>query len=777
MTNARNKTALACPGTAEQSSNTMSETVFNKVDYTLASLLGEIELGQIGLPDIQRPFVWTNSKVRDLFDSIYRGYPVGYFLFWQSVAPGGARQIGIGSKQVSPSLLIVDGQQRLTALFAVTRGVEVVREDYSRERIEISFSPLDGTFEVADAATRRDPRFIPSISALWAKNADLFQIANEYVEGLRDSRTAGGETLSSTEVQKVQRAIQRLANLTSYPFTALVLFPTIDEEQVGEVFVRINSQGKSLNQSDFILTLMSVFWDEGRTALEEFCRQSRQPSRTRGTPHNNFIDPIPDQLLRVAVGLGFRRARLKNVYSLLRGKDLETGEFSPAQRQAQFEVLRAAQAEVLDTQHWHDFLSILPIAGFRSGAYISSLNALLMAYILYLIGRIHYKVDPFVLKQMIAQWFFMSSLTARYTGGSPETAMERDLGALRELKTSKQFVDWMQGNIQVELTNDFWSITLPNRLKTSAARSPTLFAYYAALVLLDARVLFSKKKVTDIFDPVHRPKRGAVERHHLFPKAYLKKAFGVTGIKAVNQIANSALVEWDDNVAISAGSPKEYAQRYAARFKGKELAEMYYWHALPPDWHDLTYDQLLEERGRLIAKVIKDGFYRLAGQGREPEPAAPEISRLIAAGEGPKIEFKSTVRTNLKTNQPDPEIEQAVLKTVAGFMNAQGGVLLVGVADDGKVLGLGADGFQNDDKMMLYLIDKAKARLGPHNAMFLEVKVDSVNGGRVMAVHCLPASKPVFLSDKSVERFYVRTLSSTTELKGSDAQHYISERF
>lgn len=120
----------------------MSNTLFTKVDYALGSLIDAIGNGQIGLPDIQRPFVWKNVKVRDLFNSMYRGYPVGYLLFWETGVKSGARKIGTDEKQLAPSRVIVDGQQRLTSLYAVIKGIAVVRESYANEKIEIAFNPL-----------------------------------------------------------------------------------------------------------------------------------------------------------------------------------------------------------------------------------------------------------------------------------------------------------------------------------------------------------------------------------------------------------------------------------------------------------------------------------------------------------------------------------------------------------------------------------------------------------------------------------------------------------
>ena len=339
----------------------MSQTVFTKVDYDLGSLLKYIELGEIGLPDIQRPFVWANAKVRDLFDSMYRGYPVGYLLLWQNGLPDD-RSIGTDVKQKPPRLVIVDGQQRLTSLYAVAKGVPVVRKNYDSERICIAFNPLEERFEVADAAIRRDKAFIPDISVIWCSETDIFEVADSYLAGLRGSReVADGET------KRIRKSITKLQSLLSFPFTALELAPHISEESVSDVFVRINSKGTPLNQADFILTLMSVFWDEGRAELERFCRDARKPTKGTASPFNHFIEPDPDQLLRVDVGVGFKRARLQHVYSVLRGKDMETGQFSDERREAQFEVLNEAQTRTLNVQYWHDFMNCIRMAASAAG--------------------------------------------------------------------------------------------------------------------------------------------------------------------------------------------------------------------------------------------------------------------------------------------------------------------------------------------------------------------------------------------------------------------------
>ena len=216
------------------------------------------------------------------FDSMYRGYPVGYFLFWQTGAEGvDTKVIGDTNKQKSPSLLIVDGQQRLTSLYAVIRREAVLRENFQREHIRVAFRPQSGTFAVPDATTERDPEYILDISEVF--NRPTHKTIGEYLKRLSAARD-----VTDAEEETVAEAIGRLAGLTNFPFIALELSQTCTEEQVADVFVRINSEGKKLNQSDIILTLMSVFWDDGRTELETFCRAARQPAgagqATPGSP-------------------------------------------------------------------------------------------------------------------------------------------------------------------------------------------------------------------------------------------------------------------------------------------------------------------------------------------------------------------------------------------------------------------------------------------------------------------------------------------------------------
>lgn len=596
----------------------MTRTQFRTTRFDLDHLVKNIDRGDVALPDLQRPFVWPNRKARDLLDSMLKGFPVGYLLFWATGAEAGTRAIGVDDKDEKvPRWLIIDGQQRLTSLYSVFTGHLVVREDYTESRIRIAFRPYDARFEVTDAAIEKDPEFLPDITALWK---DYRATVRGYLDRLETARGP----LDQAVRDEIDNQFDRVRDLRAYPFEVVELDAAMDAEAVADVFVRINSEGVTLNQADFILTLMSVFRDKARKQLEEFARAAKTPSVGQASSFNWYLQPQPDQLLRVAVAVAFRRAVLKHAYSILRGKDLETGGFSPQRREQQFDRLQTAQDHVINLLHWHEFLRCLEYAGFRGAKMISGQNSLLYSYALWLIGRVDYQVPLDRLKQIIARWFFMAHTTARYSG-SFETRFEADVARLAAIPAgdAEGFVATLDHVINDTLTTDYWAITLPNELATSAAKSPALLAYIAALNIHDADVLLSTSKVRSRLDPAITLKKG-IERHHLFPKGYLKTALGITDTKQVNQIANFALVDWSDNIAISDLAPVTYwPQQLATKgLAGDRLTTAMYWHALPDRWQDLPFQEFLAQRRKRMAFVVRDATARLADPNYRPDYAA-----------------------------------------------------------------------------------------------------------------------------------------------------------
>jgi hypothetical protein len=585
-----------------------SKMVFRKVDFRLSDLLSYINTGDIGLPDIQRPFVWKPTKVRDLFDSMYKGFPVGYLLLWNNQSQDNVKQIGVGNKEIAvPKFLVIDGQQRLTSLYSVINKKPILDQNYTDKRIEIAFRPRDGRFEVSDAAIKKDPEFIPDISILWTPRKSSRKTINEFIANLKDKKT-----LTEEDEEIISDNIDRIYDVYDYPFTALEISAEVDEEQVADIFIRINSQGVTLSQADFILTLMSVYWEDGRRELERFSREAKDPpKRASGpSPYNHYLKPSPDQLLRIAVALGFGRGSLKSVYQILLGKDPDSRQVSTEKRSEQFTKLMEAQEKVLDLTHWHQFFSSLRGAGYPSAELISSDNTLLYSYAFYLIGRTRFQVPIHELDLLIGRWFYATSISGRYTN-SPESVMDGDLNRIKDLPDANAFVSMLNKIMSDTLTNDFWDITLPNMFDSSASVSPIYFAFNAAQIKLGAPILFSQKRIGDLLDPTLRLKKKYTDKHHLFPKGWLQ-AQGISDFRVINQIANFTILEWPDNIEISDSSPQDYLPRMRQRYDAETWKKMSDLHALPDGWENMQYDEFLLKRRVLMSKVIRSGFESLS---------------------------------------------------------------------------------------------------------------------------------------------------------------------
>jgi hypothetical protein len=753
--------------------------LYRDTGYSLTHLIEDIKHGNIALPDIQRPFVWSAAKARDLFDSMYRGFPVGTLMLWETGAEVGTKQVGGGDAAKVPKLLIVDGQQRLTSLYAVITGSPVLTKAFEEKRIRIAFRPVDESFEVTDAAIERSPEFIPDITSLW--DSGYKSTLRKFINRLSETRD---EPLDHDEEDLLEERVDRVRDLRDFRFQVIELGMSASEEQVAEIFVRTNSEGVKLNQADFILTLMSVHWEKGRGQLEEFAREAVDPNVTGSSSKNPFIDPSPDQLLRAGVGLAFRRGRLQHVYNILRGKDLETGDVSAERREEQFDRLRLAQDEVVNLTNWHEFLKTISHAGFRSRKMVTSENALVYTYILWLIGRRDFGIDLKTLRSVIARWFFMAHTTGRYTS-SPESQIESDLGRIGDLAAGdgSAFCLELDRIVRANFTGDYWDITLPNRLDTSSSRSPVLYAYWAALNLLDAELLFSDLRIRDLLDPgVSAPR--SIERHHLFPKNFLGGQ-GIKGTRIVNAIANMAFLDWPENAKISSDNPLVYWPEMVGHLGAARAKQQSYWHALPVGWEQLDYQTFLDRRRPLLAKVVRDGFEKLWDSAGEVEHAGT-LNDLLAAGESQMVEYKSTARWNVHTEQADKKMEHVVVKTVCGFLNAEGGSLLIGVSDDGTVLGLDHDlatlGRRSSrDGYELFLRQLLETNLSVQTAGTVKIRFESFGGLDVCVVSVAASGRPSFAKPveggQGASEFWVRIGNATKQLHGDDMVDYQSDHW
>jgi hypothetical protein len=571
---------------------------FTPKTYQLQNLINDIDTGNIALPDLQRPFVWDTKKARDLIDSLYKGLPVGFIILWEILEANSFKKINQDNKR-DPRFLVIDGQQRLTSLFSIIKNKEIISKSVHKFKIKISFNPIEEKFEVYNAAIEKSKEWIPDISRIF-ENSSSFELISEYLAKIKDLNTDIDSNLIAQRIEKVR-------NILNYPFQVLELSTDLDPEEVSEIFVRINSKGQSLNQSDFILTLMSVYWPEGREKLERFYKESYKiPQDNKPSSYNIIgIKPTPEQLIRTIVGYSFDRGRLKYAYLILKGRDLENRTISAELREKNFNIFKSGQEKVLNLTNWHDFIKIIHSAGFIDESLISSKVAFFITYAFYLKLLEEKQSENKRIESLVKKWFVFSILTQRYTG-SPESKIEEDFNKIKDVGVES----FINTTIETYLTNDFWDVVLPEQLESSSTRNFAYLTYLASLIYDDAKILFSDIKLRDYLKPQFRSPKKTIDLHHIYPRNYLKKEFNLKQ-KEYNQVANFVYIEYKDNIKISDKEPAVYWPEFVKGLTEEEINKIYETYSLPMDFPDMEYFDFLKERRKLMAKKIKDYFYSL----------------------------------------------------------------------------------------------------------------------------------------------------------------------
>ena len=590
----------------------MGKELFDNIPSKIEDLLRDVELGKIGLPDLQRPFVWPDSKVRDLLDSMMRGYPIGYVMLWSSPSEyENVSHIGIGEKSYKqPDDLVIDGQQRLTALLAAMHGAKIRDKNYADRTIRISFNPLTREFAVWTQAYERNPEWISAISSVFEADKDhsVSKFRKAFIRQVNESRAKNDkEELADEEEELIETNLNGLLDLGIYTLPTLKINSKADEEDVAEIFVRVNSGGTKLTEKNFIETLLAVFDNDVHAQIDAFCAESRVPKDK--TAYNHIIEVDPSHLIRIAVGVGFRRARLKYAYMLLRGKDLKTGITASETRIENLAKFKEALRLAVNLNNWHAFLNLFAKAGYLKGSIVASTNAVVFSYVLYLIGKYDYKVPPIELNRILTKWIFMSTITGFYTG-STESAVEKQFADLREVDTAIGFVDYLDSMISTSFTEDFFAYNLPSNLEGSSANSPAWFGYVASLIVLGTPMLFSTSPLSQYFIAGASGDKNAIDKHHIFPKSYLTK-IGYGNDRDRNQIANFTYLDYNTNIDIGDDAPIEYVSKYREKLGETGYVIACEQNALPIGFESLEYPEFLRQRRLLMANTVKHAYEKL----------------------------------------------------------------------------------------------------------------------------------------------------------------------
>ena len=585
---------------------------------TVSVILGWIESNNIAIPEMQRPFVWTSKKVRDLMDSLYRGFPVGYLITWQSQAApvkGGGHA---GYQQI-----LIDGQQRTTALRAAVAGEPVINKHFEKKRVVISFNPQSEEFATATPVLRRSPEWIYDIHE-FLKGDDVFEAMDEYLT-----------KNPSADRRIVGKNLQQLMGIKNAQIGIISLSDELDIETVTEIFVRINSKGVPLSSSDFVMSKISAQGEQGRNlrkTIDYFAHLSVSPQsygelerdtefvQTKFWPKISWLkndaedlyDPTYVDLIRVASMVAFRRGQISYVVRELSGLDPETRKFDPERIPAAYDKFEDALLRTVNEYNFKKFLTIVKSAGFVSNKLFSSVNAVNFAYALFLIMR-EDKCSDSEVSSVVRRWLVMMLLTGR-ASGSFETGFERDLSRIARhgAKAALQEIE------QSELTDAFWDFGLPQRLESSSINNPQFRSFLASQVKAKAQAFLSKHS------SVHDMIEIQGDIHHLVPKDYLRKN-GVNDKREYNQVANYAMTETAVNIRIGNRLPADYLGEVKAQIRSgqttlgeiaseADLDKSFEENAVPASLFETTvenFEDFLIERRRLMAKKMKEYYFSL----------------------------------------------------------------------------------------------------------------------------------------------------------------------
>lgn len=588
--------------------------------HLIETLLVWVKSGEIAIPEIQRPFVWDSSKVRDLMDSLYQGYPVGYVITWRNPNV----RLKDGSTAEGKKVLI-DGQQRITALTAAILGDYVVNKEYKRIRIKIAFNPIDEKFDVQTPVILKDKTWIPDISEVLNGTVNSFGYINTYLQNNPD-----------VDQDKVVEAINNLFNLTKKQIGFIDLAGDLDIETVTEIFIRINSKGVVLSQADFAMSKIAANDNYGgqelRKAIDYFSHLAVAPEFYQFIKDNDadfaktdyfqkmawlrsenedLYDPSYTDVLRVAFTSQFNRGKLSDLVSLLSGRNFETRTFEEHIAKESFEKLSAGIGQFINETNFKRFIMIVKSAGFISPKLIRAQNALNFAYILFLKLR-EKGENPANIEKYVRRWFVLALLTGRYSG-SAESSIDYDSKQI----ANKPFDQFLQEVEEADLSDAFWNASLVQSLDSSVSSSPYFLVYLASQAKANDKGFLSKEiTVSDLITY-----RGDI--HHIFPRDFLKKNGMERG--KYNQIANYVYMQQEVNIAVGNKAPDAYfsevleqchggALKYGGISSLDEIHENLKSNCVPESIFTMSldrYDEFLKERRKLMAQKMKEYYFSL----------------------------------------------------------------------------------------------------------------------------------------------------------------------
>jgi hypothetical protein len=707
----------------------------------ISTILDKIDEHQLFVPAFQREYVWKRDDAKKLIDSLIKEYPTGTMLTWETANPPELKGPHKYSDSQGAVKLLLDGQQRVTTLYMLIKGE--IPAYYTAPEIMNDTRGLYVNVETLDLSYYMKTKM--ENKPLWLNITEVFKRnvrAKDVVRGLE----ALGETVDRDRDDLIDDNLNAIHNILDREFPEQTIPVKASIREAIDIFYKVNASGVALTDAELALAQISGYWPEARDLFK---------AKLAALKKDGFVFKL-DFVVYLLLGCIHRLgSEMKKLHDPSNRVDL------------------IAAWERLDTQVLDYVVNLL-----RSKAYVDHTHEINSIYALVpIIVHCFDKKGTHLTESEInkvVKWFYYSQIRARYVSQLPQK-LDRDLRTLTE--SESPFDDLLQ-----VIADERRLSVVPEEMEGRAIGHPlfSMMRWY-----LKSRGAVCLTTGVSISKPMGA--KYQLEMDHIFPYSRLKSAGYGKGNRVkyalAQEFSNRAILTQVANRTKSAAPAVNYLTSVAENFPAALKLQ-----CIPEDrdlWELENYEKFLSERRGMLAKALND-FLEGITQSKETE-LPMRIEDLITEGESDELEFKSTLRWDLREGKLNKKLEEVVQKTVAAFANSDGGTLIIGVDDDGNALGLGHDyaslGEADKDKFEMHLRNLLSNAFGKSfSAAKVKIRFPEVGGEEICQVDVLQASEPLIInmSDKNgqkSEKFYVRNGNASQEIPMSEMSSYMKERF
>ncbi|MEI6532958.1 MAG: DUF262 domain-containing protein [Candidatus Roizmanbacteria bacterium] len=706
----------------------------------ISQILDKIDEKQLFIPAFQREYVWSRDNAKKLIGSLIREYPTGSMLLWETNTPPELK----GGHQYDPRQgsvkIILDGQQRITTLYLLIRNKI---PPYYKES-EILKDPRGLYVDISKLRLEYYKDTIMSKNPYWINVTDILQRTvreRDIIRNIVDS----GKTLSRNEEDKISDNFRAIESIPDKEFIEQHIPVKASLKEAIDIFYIVNASGVNLTEAELALAQISGYWPQARETFKKKLEELK---------NNGFIFKL-DFIVYCLLGI---------IYSV--GSDM-TRLHDPLNCQNIKDTWLKLESHVLDY-----VVNLL-----RSKAFIDHSDEINSIYALVPIIVFVYKKEKNSLTDQeikkIIKWLYYTQIRQRYVSQLPQK-LDKDI------------------SIVTRSTNPFDELLQIIKLERPLEISPDEFEgvdIRNALFSLMRWYFKSKNAIcftTGIGIRQNMGKKYSLEWDHIFPYSILKEAgYNLNNrykYALAQEITNRVILTQIANRRKSNKLPEEYLKDVSVRFPTALALQV-----IPANqelWKIDNYEAFLKTRRIMLANELNNFLTNITVTEQSYEEVP--IEEIIVEGESSEMEFKSSLRWNYKEQKVDKALEQVIMKSVAGFNNCEGGMILIGVDDQGEALGLDNDYRElngTKDEFELHLRNLLNSSFGNvFSIRHVEVTFPEINSRQICKIVVKKGVQPKYIeaTDKmgqKTKKFYVRSGNSTIELKIDEVADYINMRF